>query len=353
MDRWPTKQYKKKDDDITFEESDVNLIHHPPCDALVIKAMMANNNVYRILGDNGSLVDILYYQAFQRMGLKDNDLRPSPNPIYRFIGDSIVPVGIITLPLIVGEYPRESCVMADFLVIDQPSAFNAVLGRPSLKALKAITSIYHLLMKFPTSNRVGQVRGNQEEAKRCYNQAVRSASRPRQVNVVDQRPPSEEPLDDTNDPRSSNEKATTGPIEDLVDLPVDSNKPTKVLKLGKNLSDKLREAISTILKENLDLFAWKHSDMEGIDPMVMCHHLNLDSDKNAVRQKRRAIDAEQYQTLKDEADKLFTCDFIKESFYPSWLANPVLVKKPNDKWRTCVDFTNLNKACPKDNFPLL
>ena len=57
--------------------------------------------------------------------------------------------------MIVGEYPRESCVKADFLVIDQPSAFNDVLGRPSLRKLKVITSIYHLLMKFPTLNGVG------------------------------------------------------------------------------------------------------------------------------------------------------------------------------------------------------
>ena len=139
MDKRPAKQYKGEDGDITFKKSDANLVHHPHCDALVIKAMMANKNVYRILVDNRSSVVILYYQAFQRMGLRDNDLRPSPNPIYGFTRDFVVPVGVITLPLIVGEYPRESCVMADFLVIDQPSAFNVVLDRPSLKALKTIT----------------------------------------------------------------------------------------------------------------------------------------------------------------------------------------------------------------------
>ena len=203
MDKRPAKQYKGENNDITFKESDAHLVHHPNCDALVIKAMMANNNVYRILVDNRSSVDILYYQAFQRMGTKDSDLRPSPNPIYGFIGDSVVPAGVITLPLTVGEYPRESYVMADFLVIDQPSAFNAVLGRPSLRALKAITSIYHLLMKFPTPNGVGQVWGNQEKARRCYNQVVRSASRRRQVNVIDQRPLNEGPLEDIIDPRSS------------------------------------------------------------------------------------------------------------------------------------------------------
>ena len=107
VDKWPAKQYKGENDNITFKESDAHLIHHPHHDALVIKAMMANNNVYGILVDNGSSVDILYYQAFQRMGLRDNDLRPSPNPIYRFTGDSVVPVGVITLPLTIGEYPRE------------------------------------------------------------------------------------------------------------------------------------------------------------------------------------------------------------------------------------------------------
>ena len=56
--------------------------------------------------------------------------------------------------------------------------------------------------------------------------------------------------------------------------------------------------------------------------------------------------------MKEKVDKLLSNGFIKESFYPSWLANPILVKKSNGKWRTCVDFIDLNKACPKDNFSL-
>ena len=84
------------------------------------------------------------------------------------------------------------------------------------------------------------------------------------MNIVDQRPPSEGPLDDTIDPRSSDEETTTGPIEDLVDLPVDDKEPTKVLKLGKNLSNELRWTISIFLEENLDVFAWKHSIWKGL-----------------------------------------------------------------------------------------
>ena len=90
--------------------------------------------------------------------------------------------------------------------------------------------------------------------------------------------------------------------------------------------------------------------MEGIDLEVICLHLNIDLDRKPVRQKQRAMDAEHYQDLKEEVDKLLSNGFIKESLYPSWLANSVLLKKPNVQWGTCVDFTDLNKAYPKDNF---
>ena len=103
---------------------------------------------------------------------------------------------------------------------------------------------------------------------------------------------------------------------------------------------------------NLDVFAWTHEDMVGIHPDVMCHRLNISLDFKPIWQKRRAMDIERYKALKDEVDKLLDICFIRKSFYPSWLANPVLVKKPNGKWRTCVNFTDLNKAYPKDNFPL-
>ena len=77
------------------------------------------------------------------------------------MGDSVVPIGVISLPMTLGEYPRQSYVMADFLVINQPSAFNAVLGRPSLRELRAVTSIHHLLVKFPILRGVGEVNGDQ------------------------------------------------------------------------------------------------------------------------------------------------------------------------------------------------
>ena len=132
-------------------------------------------------------------------------------------------------------------------MIDQPSAFNAVLGRPSLRELRAVTSIHHLLMKFPIPRGIGKVKGDQQESRQCYHQAVKATSKPRQFHVVDQRPPSERPLDDSINSRSPGKEGTTGPIENLVDLPVDNKEPSRVLKIRKNLPDGVCEAIFDFL----------------------------------------------------------------------------------------------------------
>ena len=60
----------------------------------------------------------------------------------------------------------------------------------------------------------------------------------------------------------------------------------------------------------------------------------------------------EHRAIMDEVDKLLAAKFIRKVYYPEWLAKAIMVKKANEKWRMCVDFTNLNNACPKDNFPL-
>ena len=105
-DKRTARQFRGEMDDITFSEKDTHHVRHPHCDALVIKIMIANNNVHMILVDNGSSVDILYFQAFKRMGLKISDLKPSPNPVYDFTEDFVVPLRVISLPMTLGEYPR-------------------------------------------------------------------------------------------------------------------------------------------------------------------------------------------------------------------------------------------------------
>ena len=92
--------------------------------------------------------------------------------------------------------------------------------------------------------------------------------------------------------------------------------------------------------------------MPGIDPSVITHHLNVSLSYKPVCQKKRVFALERDNAIKEEVQKLITIEFIREVYYLDWVANVVMVKNANGKWKMCVDFTNLNKACPKDSYPL-
>ena len=126
----------------------------------------------------------------------------------------------------------------------------------------------------------------------------------------------------------------------------------KTTRIGITLSPKMRAKLVQFLQENLDVFAWSHEDMPGIPTEVIQHKLNVNPERKPVQQRRKAFAPERDQAIRDEVARLLTAGVIREVYYPDWLANVVLVKKANEKWRMCVDFTDLNKACSKDNFPL-
>jgi hypothetical protein len=106
------------------------------------------------------------------------------------------------------------------------------------------------------------------------------------------------------------------------------------------------------LRANVETFAWSPSDMPGIPRDVAEHSLDIRAGVRPVKQHLRRFDEEKRRAIGEEVHKLMVAGFIKEVFHPEWLANPVLVKKKGGKWRMCVDYTSLNKACPKVPYPL-
>jgi len=92
--------------------------------------------------------------------------------------------------------------------------------------------------------------------------------------------------------------------------------------------------------------------MTGISSEIACHALNINPSRIPVKQKKRSMGLDRSAALDEEVKNLLANDFICESIYHKWIANPVLVKKPNGKWSTCIYFSNLNNVCPKDCFPL-
>ena len=91
--------------------------------------------------------------------------------------------------------------------------------------------------------------------------------------------------------------------------------------------------------------------MPSLPTNIIQHCLNVDLEKKPVQQRRRVFVSEQNKAVMDEVNKLLTANFIREVNYLEWLANIVMVKKANEKWRMCINFTDLNNACPKDSFP--
>jgi hypothetical protein len=133
-----------------------------------------------------------------------------------------------------------------------------------------------------------------------------------------------------------------------------SNDPdiSKPISISKSLSAKERKCLIDLLHEYKDVFAWDYDEMSGIDPGLVAHSLNVEPGTRPVVQPMRTFHTEVEAQITQEVKKLLTAGFIKPIQHPRWLSNIVPVKKKNGQIRCCVDFLNLNKACPKDEFPL-
>ena len=122
-------------------------------------------------------------------------------------------------------------------------------------------------------------------------------------------------------------------------------------QIGASMTDKDRVEMMLFLIQNVDVFAWSPYEVPEVDSKFIVHKLNVDPLFPPKKQIRR-LAKEHVEAVKQEVKRLKKAGAIKEAFFPEWLANTVMVKKKNGKWRVCVDFTDLNRVCPKDPFPM-
>ncbi|KAL5540936.1 hypothetical protein UlMin_044912 [Ulmus minor] len=134
-----------------------------------------------------------------------------------------------------GTHPCQHIQSVNFVVVDCPSSYNAIIGRPTLNAIRAVTSTYHLLVKFPTVGGIGVLKGDQQESRDIYE----AANRPSNVHR---------------------------PVEELEEIPLFEDDLTKTCKIGSSLTGQLRTDLINFLRDHRDVFAWSHEDMPGIDP---------------------------------------------------------------------------------------
>uniref|UniRef100_A0A2N9GIU6 Uncharacterized protein n=1 Tax=Fagus sylvatica TaxID=28930 RepID=A0A2N9GIU6_FAGSY len=247
----PPKNIRLDDQIISFSEEDARGTHQPHDDALVITINIAGFTTRRVMVDNGSSADILYLPAYQQMRLDKDKLRPMDAPLVGFTGDKVCPVGIVTLPITVGTHPKTVSKTVDFLVVNCPSAYNAIIGRPTLNRLRAVTSTYHLLLKFPTEHGIGEVRGDQIAARECYLASLGSGGQNQTMSIEEQ-------------------KTLVKPSGELDTIELEDGRPERTTK------------------------------------------------------KRRVFAPERNNAIMEEVDKLLAANFIREVYYPDWLANVVM-----------------------------
>ncbi|KAI0515705.1 hypothetical protein KFK09_008371 [Dendrobium nobile] len=313
----PTKKLHV-DHSIIFKESDLEGVKTPHQDPLVISAGIGNPcyNVKRILVDNGSSVDVLFYSTFLSMGLSREKLQPAAGPLYGFDNRPVRVEGTITLPVVLGEFPRQVEHPILFIVVKSESAYNAIFGRPLQTIFGAVASIPHLKLKFPTPSGIGTVRGDQQVAQSCY---LRQAQPYSSVTLS---------IEDF-DLRNEDTPQRASPVEDLTCVSLSEEHPSRTVQIGSLLSDTEKKEYVDFLRTNQDVFAWSSADMPGINPEIIMHSLKINPACKPVIQKKRNFALERQLAIEQEVDKLLKARFIREVHYPSWLANVVMVRKTN------------------------
>ncbi|XP_065017199.1 uncharacterized protein LOC103991833 [Musa acuminata AAA Group] len=234
--------------EITFSTRETKYPEHD--DALVISTSIANAQVKRIMVDTGSFIDILYFAAFRKLSLTKEDLTPMLSALTRFTSDSISPLDTTILPVTLAEESKSKTIMVTFMVVELLNKF------------KAIISMYHRAIKFPTQAKIGEARSDPRESRQCYMAAI---ALPKMLkhkqSIVDPR--------DVTKPLLCPE-----PTEHTQEVPLHSNRLDMVVKVESELPEE-REKLINLLIENANVFAWSLVEMPMIDRGVAQHHLNV------------------------------------------------------------------------------
>ncbi|KAL0444280.1 UNVERIFIED_CONTAM: hypothetical protein Slati_2150700 [Sesamum latifolium] len=247
-------------------------------DALVITVVLANYEVGRIFIDSGSSGDILFGEAYDQIQLGDASLEKVNTSLYGFAGEVVHPRGMISLRLTMGAGTTRKTCMLKFLVVDVPSAYNVILGRPTLTAFQAVISIYHMKIKFLTPGGVGEVQGDHLQSRKCYVEAVRKGQKRNPDEDHQGIPPSKNGKEMVVEgaPKEMETPQKVQPAEELLNIEVIPGSLDKTTRIDSHLGGKTKEEKILCLRCNADIFAWAPQDLEGIDPKVITHHLNID-----------------------------------------------------------------------------
>ncbi|XP_023735853.2 uncharacterized protein LOC111883767 [Lactuca sativa] len=293
---------------------------------LIIQASIKDVTIHRVYVDTGSSANIIYEHCFRLLPdrWKDN-LRPTTGRLVGFTGHSLWP---FHPPLTITSHDkqRKKTTLIDFVVIWHSAEHNIILGRTALLKLGAVPSTMHGIMKFDTTKGEATILATPPRELQCY-----TIMEPTEITKGSKRP------------RGSLVKGKEVIDEGYPDQPID---------VGSDLPSHIRRALVDLLKRYKHVFAWTPTDMVGVERKVIEHKLMIKPGVKEVKQKKRVQGGDRNRAINAEVAKLTETGIVREATFPTWIANPVMVRKQDGSWRMCIDFSDLNKACPKDCYLL-
>ncbi|GKC68761.1 reverse transcriptase domain-containing protein [Tanacetum coccineum] len=253
--------------------------------------------IHRMYVDGGSASEIMYEHCFNKLLPEvKRKMVPATAPLIGFSGEIIWPLGQISLLVKIGDEEHSTSALMMFVVVRSACPYNGIIGRPGIRKIQAFPSTTHGMLKFPVEGGVLTIRSNKIVTIECASIAGTMG----QSSVV-------EPV-----------------VEERIKVAINPEYPEQTTP----------------------------ADMTGVPRHVAEHRLNVREGCPLIRQKKKGQATDRNKAIQEEVGKLIDAGIMKEVHYHSWLSNPVMVKKHDGSWRMCVDFKDLNKACPKDGYPL-
>ncbi|GJZ45269.1 reverse transcriptase domain-containing protein [Tanacetum coccineum] len=293
--------------------------------SLVIEAKIGGHAVHRMYVDGGSSMEVLFEYCFNLLWPKiKSQMVLAITSLTGFSGETIWPLGQLRLLVTIGDAKHSTKACMNFMIVRSPSPYNGIIGRPGIREIQAVPSTAHGMIKFSVNDGIVTICSTTLTPTEC---AIISAT-----------------------PKDIEKKAET--CHKIFKVVTHPDFPDQEIAIGGALSAKGRMELCALLKANLDIFAWQPSDKTGVPRSIVEHRLNICDGYPPVRQKKRSQAPERAKVIQAEVQKLVKVGIMREVYYHDWLSNPVMVKKHDGSWRMCVDFTDLNKACPQDCYPL-
>ncbi|GKB43554.1 reverse transcriptase domain-containing protein [Tanacetum coccineum] len=260
---------------------------------LIIEAEIGGHTVHCMYVDGGSSMEVLFKHCFNRLRPEIKSQMVPATLLIGFSGETIWPLRQLRLLVSIGDAKHSIKSWMNFMIVRSPSPYNGIIGRPRISEIQAIPSTTHGMLKFPVDVRIVTIRSTILMPTEYQEITIRGA-----------------------------------------------------------ISTKGRTELCALLKGNLDIFAWQPSDMTGVPRSIAEYKLNIREGYLPVWQKKRGHAPECAKAIQTEVQKLVEAGIMRKVYYHDWLSNPVIIKKHDGSWRMCIDFTDLNKACPQDCYPL-